>query len=61
MCLYVFVCDYLYLGVISWVFVLEGYFGLLVSKGKLVILVEDYCSILSEDHLFIKWLVCHGN
>jgi len=25
--LYVFVCDYLYLGVISWVFVLEVYFG----------------------------------
>jgi len=37
MCLYVFVCDYLSLGVISWVFVLEGYFGLLVSKGNLVI------------------------
>jgi len=35
------VCDYLYLSVISWVFVLRGYFGLLVSKGKLVILVED--------------------
>jgi len=27
MCLYVFVYDYLSLGVISWVFVLEGYFG----------------------------------
>jgi len=35
----VFVCDYLYLGVTSWVFVLEGYFGLLVSKGILVISV----------------------
>jgi len=33
------VCDYLSLGVISWVFVLEGYFGLLVSKGDLLILV----------------------
>jgi len=37
MCLYMFVCDYLSLGVIYWVFVLEGYFGLLVSKGNLVI------------------------
>jgi len=37
MCLYVFVYDYLSLGVISWIFVLEGYFGLLVSKGNLVI------------------------
>jgi len=35
------VCDYLSLSVNSWVFVLEGYFGLLVDKGKLVILVED--------------------
>jgi len=24
-------CDFLSLGVISWIFVLEGYFGLLVS------------------------------
>jgi len=31
------VCDYLSLGVIYWVFVLEGYFGLLVNKGNLVI------------------------
>jgi len=38
MCLYMLVCDYLSLGVISWVFVLEGYFRLLVSKGNLVIL-----------------------
>ena len=37
MCLYMLVCDYLSLGVISWVFVLEGYFGLLLSKGNLVI------------------------
>jgi len=37
MCLCVLVCDYLSLGVISWVFVLDGYFGLLVSKGNLVI------------------------
>jgi len=37
MCLYMFVCDYLSLGVFSWVFVLEWYFGLLVSKGNLVI------------------------
>jgi len=36
-CLYMLVCDYLSLGVISWVFVLEGYFGLLVNKGNLVI------------------------
>jgi len=42
MCLYVFVCDYLYLGVISWVFVLEWYFGLLVSKGNLVISILDF-------------------
>jgi len=35
--LYMLVCDYLSLGVISWVFVLEGYFGLLVRKGNLVI------------------------
>jgi len=42
MCLYVVAYDYLSLGVISWVFVLEGYFGLLVSKGNLVISVEDY-------------------
>jgi len=42
-------------------FVLEGYFGLLVRKGKLVILVEEYYSVLSEDHLFIKLLVCCGN
>jgi len=38
MCLYMLVCDYLSLSVISWVFVLEGYFDLLVSKGNLVIL-----------------------
>jgi len=37
MCLYMLVCDYLSLGVFSWVFVLEGYFGLLMSKGNLVI------------------------
>jgi len=37
MCLYMLVCDYLSLGVFSWVFVLEGYFGLLVNKGNLVI------------------------
>jgi len=37
MCLYVSVYDYLSLGVFSWVFVLEGYFGLLLSKGNLVI------------------------
>jgi len=37
MCLYMLVCDYLSLDVFSWVFVLEGYFGLLVSKGNLVI------------------------
>jgi len=42
MCLYVFGYDYLSFGVISWVFVLEGYFGLLVSKGNLVISVEGY-------------------
>jgi len=42
LCLYVVAYDYLSLGVISWVFVLEGYFGLLVRKGNLVILVEDY-------------------
>jgi len=42
MCLYVVAYDYLSLGVIYWVFVSEGYFGLLVNKGKLVILVEDY-------------------
>jgi len=30
-------CDYLSLSVISWVFVLEEYFGILVSKGNLVI------------------------
>jgi len=40
MCLYKLVCDYLTLGVFSWVFMLEGYFGLLVSKGNLVILFE---------------------
>ena len=34
MCLYVLVCNYLSLGVISLVLVLEGYFGLLVSKGN---------------------------
>jgi len=34
MCLYVFVCDYLSLGVISWVYVLEGYFGLLRFKKE---------------------------
>ena len=39
MCLYVVAYDYLSLGVISWVFVLEGYFGLLCSKGNLVISV----------------------
>jgi len=33
MCLYVFVYDYLSLGVISWVFVLEGYFGLFGEQG----------------------------
>jgi len=38
MCLYVLVCDYLSLGVISWVFVLEGYFHHFASKGDLVIL-----------------------
>jgi len=37
MSLYMLVCDYLYLGVFSWVFVIEGYFDLLVSKGNLVI------------------------
>jgi len=36
MCLYVLVCDYLSLGVFSGVFVLEGYFRHLVSKGNLV-------------------------
>jgi len=36
------VCDYLSLSVNSWGLVLEGYFGLFVSKGKLVILVEGY-------------------
>jgi len=55
-CMWIFILKCKFLG-----FVLEGYFGLLVSKGKLVILVEDYCSILSEDHLFIKLLVCCGN
>jgi len=55
------VCDYLSLSVNFLGFVLEGHFGLLVSKGKLVILVEDYCSVLSYDHLFIKLLVCCGN
>jgi len=34
MCFSMLVCDYLSLGVISWVFVLEGYFGLLMSKGS---------------------------
>jgi len=49
----VFICDYLYLGVISWVFLLEEYFGLLVSKGSLVILVWRLIfSVLSENHLF---------
>jgi len=37
MCLYVLVHDYLSLSVFSWVFVLEGYFSNLVSKGDLVI------------------------
>jgi len=37
MCLYMLVCDYLSLGVFSCVFVVEGYFGLLVGKGNLVI------------------------
>jgi len=36
-CLYMLVCDYLSLGVFSWVFMLEGYFSNLVSKGDLVI------------------------
>jgi len=31
------VCDYLSLCVFSWAFVLEGSFGLLVSKSNLVI------------------------
>jgi len=31
------VCDYLFLGVFSWVFMLEGYFSNLVSKGDLII------------------------
>ena len=35
--LYMLVCDYLSLGVFSWVFMLEGYFSNLVSKGDLVI------------------------
>jgi len=35
-----FVCDYLSLDVFFLGLVLEGYFGLLVSKGKIVILVE---------------------
>jgi len=34
------VCDYLFLGVFFLGLVLGGYFGLLVSKGKIVILVE---------------------
>ena len=42
MCFSMLVCDYLSLGVIYWVFVLEGYFGLLVRKGNLVILDENY-------------------
>jgi len=41
MCFSMLVCDYLSLGV-SWVSMLEGYFGLLLSKGNLVISVEDY-------------------
>jgi len=42
MCLYVFVCDYLYLGVISWVFRVRRVFWSLVSKSNLVISGEGY-------------------
>jgi len=40
MCLYMLVCDlglWVYFYICLWVFVVEGYFGLLVSKSNLVI------------------------
>jgi len=62
MCLYVLMHDYLSLGVISRVFVLEEYFRHLVSKGNLVNSIWGLFLVFQVGIIiFIKLLVDCGN